>query len=115
MHGPTRRLIKQLGETYTVRNADGNTSGRSTPSYEDDGSVTAVIERRSAPEVHIDSDGSEVRTDTELRVVGDATIREAGDVDGYPSQLVHPDGYTYEVKAVYPEDSGVTVLSVERT
>jgi hypothetical protein len=115
MHGPIQRLIESRGQTYTVRNADRSGGDRDTPTYRDDGTVTAVLERgQSRPDVHVDSDGSNVQTDTQLRFVGEAAIREEGDADGYPTRLEHPDGQAYEVVASSPEDSGVTVLSVER-
>jgi hypothetical protein len=117
MHGPAQRLIRQRGTEYTVRNASGGSGGRDTPSYSDDGTLTAVLERQSrTPAVVTTSGGEDVESDLELRAVDDAsttTIVEAGQSD-YPTKLVHPEGQTYRVLATYPEDSGVTVIAVER-
>jgi len=115
MHGPAQRLIHQRGSDYTIRNASGG-GGRDTPSYSDDGTLTAVLERRTRPSIVEISGGEEVESELELRAVYDSsttTIVEAGQSD-YPSKLEHPDGQTYRVLATYPEDSGVTVITVER-
>lgn len=114
MHGPVLRLIKQQGSEYTIRNASGG-GGRDVPNYSDDGTIVGVIERRSrAPGTASTSAGEEIDSTLEIRAVVDGqTIREAGEAD-YPTKLVHPDGRTYEVVASFPEDSGVTVLTVVR-
>jgi hypothetical protein len=116
MHGPAARLIQSRGLEYTVRNASGG-GGRDTPSYSEDGTLVAVLERRSrSGQTATDSDGTEVDVDLEFRAVPDesVTIREAGSADGYPTLLEHPNGRTYRVIAETPEDSGVTALSVVR-
>lgn len=116
MIGPTQRMIRQRGREYTVRNASDAGGDRTTPSYADDGTLVGVLERRTtASPVESDASGEEVETELELRaVVGDTTtIREKGETD-YPTLLVHPDGLTYRVRIRHPEDSGVTVLSLER-
>lgn len=114
MHGPVQRLVKSRGNEYTVRNASGG-GGRDSPNYSDDGTLTGVLERRSrTPQVAKLSSGEELESDLEIRAVDvTPTIVGRGE-SGYPSKLVHPDGHTYEVVATYPEDSGVTVLSVVR-
>lgn len=113
MHGPIERHIRQQGVTYTIRNASGG-GGRDVPSYTDDGTLTGVLERRSQAQVTTDSAGEEVQTDLELRAIPDSSlsIQPAGSADGYPTILVHPDGYVYRVVDVFPEDSGVTVLTL---
>lgn len=114
MHGAARRLIRSQGREYTVRNATGG-EGRTTPDYSDDGTVVAVLERRSRPSVEDISSGEAVETDLELRAVVDGvTIRGKGDTDGQPTKLVHPDGRTFEAVTTYPEDSGVSVIPVVR-
>lgn len=115
MTGAIQRLIRQQGREYTIRNATDDGSDRSTPDYSDDGTLTGVLERRSRT-ASIDSlsSGEELESALELRTVLDnQTVREVGEVD-YPTKLVHPDGQTYRVLARFPEDSGVTVLSLER-
>lgn len=115
MRGPARRMIIAQGRQYTVRNSSGG-GGRDTPSYADDGTVHGILEQRGMPRTVKASDGTEIQTDLEIRVAesGDLTLRGAGDPNGYPSKLVHPSGEVYEVVAVFPEDSGVTVLTVVR-
>lgn len=117
MNGPTERLIRSRGSEYTIRNATDSGGDRTTPDYSDDGTLVGVLERRSRPAVESLSSGEEIATDLELRAVYDSsstTIREAGESD-YPTKLNHPDAdRTYRVLAIYPEDSGVTVLSLER-
>lgn len=115
MKGPLERMIRQRGEEYTVRNATGG-SGRESPSYSDDGSVTGVIERRGQPRVTTDSAGEDVEVDLEIRVADTSgtTITESGASDSYPTRLIHPDGNEYVVLEAHPEDSNVTVLSVVR-
>jgi len=114
MHGPTQRLIQKQGVKYQVRNAGGG-GGRDTPSYGDDGTLVGVLEQRGIPQTVTDSDGTEVESDLELRTLPDnVTLREAGSADGYPTKLVHPSGQTYRLLATFPEDSGVTVLTVVR-
>jgi hypothetical protein len=117
MDRAVRRLIKKRGARYTVRNADRDTTSgaRATPSYRDDGTVTGVLERGPRPDVVVDTDGTGVEADLQLRCIDPHGIREAGSADGYPTRLRHPDGQTYRVEASYQEDSGVTVLSLERT
>jgi hypothetical protein len=116
MTGASRRLIKQLGESYTVRNATGGSGGRGTPGYSDDGTLVAVMERRGLPRTVTDSAGEDIEADLELRAVpdDDITIQPAGTADGYPTKLVSPDGRTYRVVDDVPDDGGVTVLSVVR-
>jgi hypothetical protein len=116
MPGATRRLIQQAGTDYTVRNATGGGGGRDIPSYQDDGTLRATIERRGLPRTVTDSAGEEVEADLELRAVpdDDVTIQAAGTADGYPTLLVHPDGQTYRVVDHHTEDGGVTVLTVVR-
>lgn len=127
MDGSAQRLIKKLGTEYTVRNASETTGDRETPTYSDDGKIVAVLEQRGQPRTVKDSSGEEVDADLELRalidptVYGDGyaddygaqTIRETGDA-GYPSKLVHSSGQVFEVLAITPEDSGVTVMTVVR-
>lgn len=113
MHGSAQRLIKSRGNEHTVRNASGG-GGRDTPSYSEAGTLTGVLERRSTPTAETLSSGEEVATDLEIRAV-DVTpeIVGAGETD-YPTKVDHPEGRTFEVVATYPEDSGVTVLTVVR-
>jgi hypothetical protein len=115
MNGPAHRLIRSQGVKYTVRNAPGG-GGRDTPDYNDDGTVVGVLEQRGMPRTATDSSGADVEADLEIRAVPEdsVTIREAGSADGYPTKLVHPQGQTYRVLARFPEDSGVTVLTVVR-
>lgn len=116
MHGAARRLILAQGSEYTLRNATGG-GGRDTPDYSDDGTLVGVLERRSrSPGTEKDSSGAEVDASLEIRAVTDSgtTIHEPGEETDYPTKLVHPTGQTYEVVAVFPEDSGVTVLTVVR-
>jgi hypothetical protein len=116
MTGADRRLIKSLGKVYTIRNATGESGGRGTPDYSDDGDLRAVLERRGLPRTVTDSSGDDVDADLELRSVpdDDVTIRAAGEADTYPTLLVHPNGQTYRVVDDRPEDGGVTVLTVVR-
>lgn len=114
MHGPVQRLIQSQGAEYTVRNASGG-GGRDTPTYSDDGSLVAVIERRGLARTVTGSDGSDVAADLELRAVVDdtTTIREAGSSSGYPTKLVSSTtSVVYRVVDSYLEDGGVTVLTV---
>lgn len=115
MHGPIARMIRSQGATYQVRNADGG-GPRDSPEYVDNGDVVGVIESRGMPQKATDSDGSEVETDLEIRSVPDdgVTLRPAGDADGYPSLLVHPNGRTYRLLDEHVEDGGVSVLTVVR-
>lgn len=116
MHGPAQRLIKAQGTDYTIRNASGG-GGRDVPNYSDDGTLRGVLEERGQPTTMRDSSGEEVESALQIRAVYDSsttTIREAGSSGGYPTRLEHPDGFTYEVLAIHPEDSGVTVLTVHR-
>ena len=114
MHGPAQRLIRSHGVEYQLRNASGG-GGRDTPDYSDDGTLVGVLEQRGMPRTATDSAGTEVESDLEIRAVVDGqTLREAGSADGYPTKLVHPDGQTYRLLATFPEDSGVTVLTVVR-
>ena len=112
MHGAIHRMIQSQGREYTIRNASGG-GGRDTPSYSDDGTLVAVLERRGLPRTVTDSDGTEVKADIEIRTVpGDAvTIRQAGSADGYPTKLAGPTA-TYRVLHKHVEDSDVTVLTV---
>jgi hypothetical protein len=114
MHGPAQRLIATMGRDYTVRNATGGGGGLDTPSYSDDGTLTAVLERRGMPRQVTDSNGEAVDADLELRAVPDGavTIQPAGVADGYPTTLVHPDGPVYRVLDKQFEDGGVHVLTV---
>lgn len=113
MLGPVKRMIASQGSEYTVRNASGG-GGRDTPDYSDDGTLTGILERRSRPSVETLSSGEEIASELEIRAVDiGPDIVGAGDSD-YPSKLVHPSGQTFEVVATYPEDSGVTVLTVVR-
>lgn len=113
MHGPISRMIKRQGRQYTVKNADGS-GGRSTPSYEPDGTLRGVLESRGMPQTATDSDGTEVETDLEIRSVPDdeTTLRPAGSADGYPTLLKHPTGAEYRLLDRHEEDGGVTVLTV---
>jgi hypothetical protein len=115
MDGPVRRLIESTGKQYTVRNATGG-GGREAPSYSDDGTLTGVLEQRSRPTVETDSAGEDVESDLEIRAIVDdnTTITPAGSAGAYPTLLIHPDGHEYRVVDEFPEDSGVTVLSVIR-
>jgi len=114
MHGPALRLIQTHGREYTVRNATGGSGGRDTPDYADDGTLVGVLEQRRMPQTATDSAGEDVEADLEIRAVPDdgVTIQPAGTADGYPTELLHPDGPTYRVLDEFPEDSGVTVLTV---
>lgn len=113
MKGAARRLILAQGSTYTVRNATGE-GGRNTPSYEDDGTLTGILEQRPGmPNTTRDSSGREVEASLNIRAIVDGTtIRTADDTSGYPTRLVHPSGATYEVVDSHLEDSGVTVMMV---
>jgi len=112
MHGPIARMIQSQGQAYTVRNASGG-GGRSTPSYSETGTVTAVLESRGMPQTATDTDGTEVETDLELRVVDDGvTLVPAGSGEGYPALLDGPNGRTYRLLDTYVDDGGVTVLTV---
>jgi hypothetical protein len=118
MDATTRRLIRDRGTRYTVENADRDTTrgARDTPTYRDDGTIVGVLQRGDPrPDVSIDSDGTALEGELQLRCIDPAEVREAGSADGYPTRLRHPDGRTYRVEASYREDSGVTVLSLERT
>lgn len=112
MHGPAQRLIARQGEPYTIRNSTGG-GDRSLPTYTDDGTLVAVIERRNVPRTLTDSGGTEVKADLELRAVLDATteITPAG-ASEHPTRLVGPSGRAYRVVDEHIEDSGVTVLRV---
>lgn len=117
MKGAAKRVIKLQGSSYTVRNASGGDGARDVPSYSDDGTLTGVLENRQrATRTETGSDGESVESQLEVRAIvdGSVTIREAGDSGSYPTELVHPDGRTYEVVSERTEDSGVTVLSVVR-
>jgi hypothetical protein len=112
-NGPAQRLIKSEGVEYTVRNASGG-GGRDAPSYDADGSLTGVLERRTRPSIELVSSGEEVASELEIRTV-DPTPQIVGQGESdYPTKLDHPSGRTYEVIATYPEDSGVLVLTVVR-
>lgn len=116
MHGPLQRQIRQRGREYTIRNATDSGGDRTVPDYSDDGTLVGVVEQREQPSVASLPSGEEVDADLELRAVYDSTattIRESG-VDDYPTKLKHPDGLTYRVLVKHPEDSDVTVLSLER-
>lgn len=113
MQGPAQRLIKKQGKDYTIRNATGG-GDRDLPSYSDDGTLTAVLERRGRPRTVTDSAGTELEADLEIRaIVGSSTtIKTADDTDSYPTRLIHPNGTTYRVLQQHEEDGGVTVLPV---
>lgn len=116
MQGAIKRLIRSQGNEYIVRNAEAPTGDRETPSYSEAGVVTGVLEQRRMPRVETLSSGEEVETTLEIRVVTDADSPDlvgAGQTE-FPSLLEHPDGQTYRVVASFPEDSGVTVLTVDR-
>jgi len=121
MVGPTKRLIQKQGREYEVYNAADSGGDRTTPNYGLDGNpdntLIGVLERRSrAPSTVTDSSGDDIESTLELRAVFDSsetTIVEAAE-DDYPTKLVHPDGPVYRVLAKFPEDSGVTVLTLER-
>ena len=116
MLGPIARMIRSQGNEFDVRNAEGDGGGRSTPSYAADGMIVGVLERRTSAGARTatDSDGTEVETDLEIRAVPDdgVTLIPAGSADGYPTLLDHPSGQTYRLLDTYPEDSGVTALTV---
>ena len=116
MLGPIARMIQSQGVEYTVRNATGVGGGRSTPDYAPDDTIVGVLERRTSAGARTatDSDGTEVETDLEIRAVpdDDVDLIPAGSADGYPSLLDHPSGQTYRLLDTYPEDSGVTALTV---
>lgn len=116
MHGAARRMILAQGTEYTVRNATRGSGGRDVPNYSDAGTLTGVLEQRGMPRTVKNSGGTEVETDLEIRSVPDSpnALHEAGEEGHYPTHLVHPDGMTYRVLAIPPEDSGVTVLTVVR-
>lgn len=106
-------MIQSRGREYQLRNASGG-GGRDIPSYNDDGTLTGVLESRGMPQTATNSDGTEVETDLEIRAVPDdgTTLRPAGSADGYPTLLDHPTGPTYRLLKTVPEDGGVTVLTV---
>jgi len=111
MKGAERQVIKQLGKSYTVRNASGG-GGRDVPNYSDDGSLTGVLEQRSRPMTQTLSSGETVETDLEVRSVDPTpSIVGQGETD-YPTKLVHPNGRTFEVVDTFDEDGGVTVITV---
>ena len=115
--GPAARLIRRRGQEYTIRNGTAGGDARSTPTYSDDGTIQAVLERRSGqPVADQASDGTDIDSTLELRCVleGTETIREAGSATGAPTKLVAPDGRSFEVVARHREDSGVAVLTVRR-
>lgn len=114
MTGPERRLIKQMGKDYTVKNASGGSGGRELPSYSGSNTVTAVLERRGMPKAETQSDGTEVETDLELRAIvpSGMTITPAGESSNAPTKLEHPNGTMYRVLATHEADSGVDVLTV---
>jgi hypothetical protein len=109
-------MIRRQGREYTIRNATGGSGGRDTPDYADDGTLTAILERRRRPQTMTDSAGEDLETSLQLRAVPDAsvTLQPAGTAGGYPTLLVHPDGPTYRLIDDLPEDGGVRVLTVVR-
>lgn len=113
MHGPLARMIQSQGREYQIENADGG-GGRSTPSYEPDGTLRGVLESRGQPQQTTDSDGEVIETDLEIRAVADdeTTIRPMGSAGGYPTKLKHPNGTEYDVVDRHEEDAGVLVLAV---
>lgn len=112
MVGPAARLIQSQGKEYQLRNASGG-GGRSTPDYSPDGTLVGVLDRSGMPQTVTLSDGTEVETDLEIRAVpGGQTLRPAGDADGYPTYLDHPNGSEYRLVDVHEEDGGVSVLTV---
>lgn len=115
MMGPQARNIRQRGREYTIKNASDSNADRTVPSYSGDGTLVGVLERRSQPTVVTLPSGDEIETELQLRAVIDSTttIVEAGS-DDYPTKLDHPDGLSYRVLVKHPEDSGVSILSVER-
>jgi hypothetical protein len=115
MHGPQARNIRQRGTEYDVLNASDANADRTVPSYSKTATLIGVLDRRTQPEVVELSSGEEVETTLQLRAVPDSsvTLVESGN-DDYPTKLDHPDGLTYRLLVKYPEDSGVTVLSLER-
>lgn len=114
MKGAAARVIQSQGSTYDVQNDTTDGGGRSTPSYNSNGTLVGVLESRGMPQTATDSDGTEVETDLEIRAVPDADVDliPAGSAAGYPTLLEHPDGRTYRLLDRYTEDGGVTVLTV---
>lgn len=115
MPGAIQRLVQKQGTEYSILNASDDGGDRTTPSYASDGTLVGVLEQRGMPTTVTLSSGEEVETNLELRAVVDdtTTLVEAGESD-YPTKLEHPSGQTYRVLARFPEDSGVTVLTLER-
>lgn len=117
MNGPTRRLVRKLGKEYTVKNAPREGGDRETPNYDEDGTVTAVLEQRQMPRVERDSHGEEIEVNLELRVAdADAEqLHGAGSESHWPTRLEHPSGRVYEAVDVHQEDGGVWVITVRQT
>lgn len=108
MTGAERRAISASGRDYDVLNPAGNNRGRELPDYEQTGTLTAVVARRTRPQQERQSDGTDAEIDLELRaVVGDATVDS-----GNPTKLRHPNGTVYRVLHEHEEDGGLTVISV---
>lgn len=105
-------MIERLGRPYEVRNADDSGADRTVETYQQTGTLTAVLETVSGTQV-IDSSGTEVEANSQLRAVPDGqTLREAGADAGSATRLVHPDGRAFEIVNEHVDDSGVTVLTV---
>lgn len=115
MEGATYRTILKMGKTYTIQNPTGGSGGTDTPDYEEDGAITGVIERRSIPQFFTDSAGIERETDVQIRSVirdDSLTFYEMGEENQYPSRIIHPDGRQFLLVDKFPEDKGVSVLTV---
>lgn len=115
MKGAIRRVIRSQGVEFDVRNASSSSGDRTTPSYADDGTVMGVTKTSTGPTVETTSAGEEINVDLEIRAIidGTTTIVDAGTTEN-PTKLIHPDGYEYQVLAVYPEDNNVAVMTVTR-
>jgi hypothetical protein len=117
MHGPAQRHIRQRGTEYEVRNATGSGSDLDMPNYSKTNTLVGTLEQRQrTPSVEGQSSGEDIDRELEVRAVYDTsqvTIREQGESD-YPTILRHSSGRDYRVIATHPEDSGVTVIAVER-
>ena len=115
MEGAERRTIKAVGRVYTIRAAAGGSGGRETPNYSVTGEVPAVVEQLDQPQTVVDTDGTTVESDVELRAVlpSGSTVLDADASGFWPVKLDAPGGDpTYRVIDSSLEDGGVAVLTV---
>lgn len=108
MTGAERRAIKASGREYDVLNPAGDSGGRDLATYEQTGTLTAVVARRSRPQQERQSDGTDAEVDLELRAVVGGVAVDSGN----PTKLRHPNGTVYRVLHEHEEDGGLTVISV---